>query len=167
MELCRLTGEWLAQLAKYSSPSMVQLSERAAREDFIKAIETRFQTCLQRLLDPASRPSSAIRVLYMIAGFDLGRDASLCEVSQRIFPDVPRDVAVGLAMRYYAGFLEMAKMYREKAAQGNGLPDRAISDKGRSSRRRLSDSATARRAQCLADHVSKSRKRSLTMSEMR
>src|SRR5207249_8943691 len=46
-------------------------------------------------------------------------------------PDLPANVAAGMAMRFYGGFLDMAKTLREKAREGLGLPEGEITPEQR------------------------------------
>jgi hypothetical protein len=120
MELCRLAGETLAPLDACISLPNGSLPDDTAKQKLVTAIEQlltdEINGALGNIVPEIARRVSANGGLTKAATDNLGG---------------PPEVAAGLAMRFYAGFLSAAKTLREYENQGAGLPPRLKSDADR------------------------------------
>jgi hypothetical protein len=113
METCRLVGEQLANPMDYPMLPVGSLPDECAIIKLVRDVETPITKAI--LISPnAIRPVACV-VLVVCA------DTTLKGLAEASLPNQQPNVAVGMAMRYYAGFLEMAKALRyDENADGGG-----------------------------------------------
>src|SRR5262249_39796367 len=113
MNVCREAGEQLADPNSFPAPPTGALADQTAKIKLVEDTESQITTDINAVLGMLI-PSV---VASIRADHSLNNAADIC------LPGLPANVAAGRAMRFYAGFLDMAKTLREKARQGPGLPD--------------------------------------------
>jgi len=119
MRLCREVGCHLATPRVFLTVPDGLLVDEASRATLIRGTEDHIQN--------AVNASMQVPIIMEKAR----ANADLVTAANSSFPGVEADVAIGMAMRFYAGFLEMAKIMRKEKSQGKGLPDIEISPEER------------------------------------
>ncbi len=121
MSVCLQAGQQLADPARHPSPPAGCLGDDAAREKLVKEVENQITADIHAILG-----MMIPRVVACVQA-----DHSLTGAASANLPGLPPDEAAGVAMRFYAGFLDIAKVLREKYRQGPGLPDVVITSEQR------------------------------------
>jgi hypothetical protein len=112
MNVCREAGEKLADPSKFRALPSGALADQAAKIKLIEGTEKQITTDINAVL--------GMLIPGVVAC--ICADHSLNHASDASLPGLPMNVAAGIAMRFYAGFLDMAKTLRETARQGQGYP---------------------------------------------
>jgi hypothetical protein len=112
MEACREAGEMLADPKTYPTLPAKALGDEAARTKFVTETEVEIDREVRASGCIASEAAKRARA-----------NATLNDKAQESLPGLPPNVAAGMAMRYYAGFLDMAKSlrYDENAPRGGKI----------------------------------------------
>jgi hypothetical protein len=112
METCRQAGEQLADPTKYPTLPRGTLSDQVATSKLVTDVENLITKAI------AVSPTQ-IRTVPEVVRL-MRADPLMNDLAEGSIPRQPTSVAAGMVMRYYAGFLEMAKSlrYDENAAGG-------------------------------------------------
>jgi hypothetical protein len=108
MQTCLEAGWHLADPQQVPTVPAGSLADQAAREKLVQEVENQITAdinAIQGMLIPS--------VVACVRA-----DHSLTRAAAANLQGILPDVAVGIAMRFYAGFLDMAKTLREKSVTG-------------------------------------------------
>jgi hypothetical protein len=110
MNACREAGEMLADPKTYPNLPAGTLADEAARIKFVTETEVEIDREVRAAGCVAAEAAKRARA-----------NAALNSQAEVSLPGLPPNVAAGMAMRYYAGFLDMAKSLRyDENAPGGG-----------------------------------------------
>ena len=102
--ICREAGEQLADLTNYPTLPPGTLPDQAAKEKLVTDTENLITQAI--VVSPTQvRVSAAVVPL-------IRKDVQMNSLANATLPGQPTNVAAGMAMRFYAGFLHMAKSLR-------------------------------------------------------
>jgi hypothetical protein len=136
MDACLEAGQKLADPSEYPTAPFASLVDCTSRKALILATEKQITADVNSV---AGKDRAGIAACVRA-------DHSLTGAAAAILDGLPGDVAAGIAMRYYAGFLCMAKALREKAAGGRGLPDILLTAEDRANEAKAIEARAAKDA---------------------
>ncbi len=113
MQLCRSAGVALANPGEIPELPSGALPDRPAREKLVMSTEQQINDDIHAIQDMLL-PS----VIACVRA-----DHSLVDAASDCFTTVSREVATGIAMRFYSGFLDMAKTLRKDVWGEEILPE--------------------------------------------
>jgi hypothetical protein len=114
MQICLEAGRGLADPLQVPTVPPGALADQAAREKLVQAVQDGLTADIN-----AARGMLIPSVMACVRG-----DRSLTGAAAGNLPGLPPDVAAGVAMRFYDGFLDMAKTLRMKSITGATITPR-------------------------------------------